>query len=650
MRQMERVIGSRAFAKAARSQRLLEYLVAASLEEPPQTIKEYTLATEVFDRDPSYDPAITATVRVEAGRMRSRLREYYYDEGKNDPVLIEVPRGGYKVVVTMRPIEIQKPSLHIAEVSEPLTGPEEGVDVPPGSGNFIGSAAKVSQPIAPSTSVARHSVRLYAVPTLVCGVLLAVGVWSWAKQRTHQPAIQSMAVLPLRNLSGDPGQEYFADGTTDELITQLARLPNLRVVSWNSALQEKNTNKSLRVIGAELHADAIVEGSVARSGESVRINAQLIDTRTDEHLWAGSFEGRANDMVGLEDTAAREIVAHMRSVVAPGVRPPEERPAPATTSPAAHEAYLRGRNYFDKRDSLASEREFRHAIELDANYAAAYVGLSLALESQALLGRERWDVVVPRAMAAAEKALQLDPDNGDALIARGSLEAQFFWDWDATRRDLTRGVALSPNDSFGQMMLAIYFDALGQTDEAVKHMQRAVEIDPLSFYMARHYGSTLFFARRYDEALRQLKYAGEMYPAPTGTLNHWITDVYAKKEMYQEAVRYDLLDIPDGTPDANPRRLLATYRTKGWQAYWQMRLDAVRSEQKSDPCRGYVIGLAAIRAGKRDEALEGLKSATDQHCYWMITSRSNPLLDDVRGDARFATILSELHLPDEPRP
>ena len=644
-RQVDRVAGSRVFAKAKRSQRLLRYLVHAALTRPQQVLKEYTLATEVFDRDPSYDPAVEATVRVEAGRMRSRLREYYHEEGKDDPLVIEVPRGGYAVILTVResrperkaPVSVTPDEAELPDVVLVETASAQ-LEIAGDSGR------KETGSALPGRMWTGQRTRWYAAAALICVSLVGYAVWAVSMSEPSRPAVHSLAVLPLRNLSGDAGQEFFADGTTDELITQLARIQGLRVVSWNSALQEKNTSKPLGVIARELRADAIVEGSVARSGDHLRINAQLIDTRTDAHLWAGSFEGSASEAVALEDAAARAIVTHLQTVIpTPGWPAGEHRET--TVDPAAHDAYLRGRNEFDKRDGLASEREFQHAIDLDPGYAPAYAGLALALESEALLGEAPTATAVGRALAAASRSLQLDPENGDALIAQGSLESQFLWDWAAARRDLVRGVGLSPGNSFGQMQMAIYFDALGQPGEAIKHMQTAVDLDPLSFYMARHYGSALFYGRHYDEALRQLQYARNMHPASAATVDHWISDAYEKKGMYADAVRYDLLQMQDKGVPVNQERLLATFREKGWRAYWQARLEVERSTEPPGPCRDYEIGLAAVRAGQRDEALAALRSATEQHCYWMIVSRTSPLLDEVRDDPRFGDVLAALHLP-----
>lgn len=646
-RQTERIVRSQIFTKAKRSQTLLRYLVDATLADPPQVVKEYTIATEVFDRDNSYDPAIDATVRVEAGRLRSRLREYYADEGREDTMLIELPRGGYRVVLTERG-DSPGPSLEVASSSV-------GADMDPAAGAGFSAPGLVEKPhgLARQWTTSVRTWR-YAVPGMILGLML-IGYAGWRLPRVQRPpsGIRSVAVLPLKNLSGDPAQDYFADGTTDELITELARVPELRVVSWNSALQEKDTKKSLKTIAGELRADLLVEGSVSRSGDTVRINAQLIDTKNDDHLWANSFEGPLSDAMALENKVAEQIVIHAQA----GARVVPQR-GPAAGSPArtltvtdlaAHDAYLRGRNYFDKRQSQASAEQFQRAIDLSPGYAPAYAGLAVALQSEALMGEARPEQIIPRAMAAVEKALRLDPNNGDALIARGSIETTFLWTWDAAERDLTRGIALSPNNTYGRMMLSVYLDSVGRPEDAVRQMQQAVEIDPLSFYMARHYGSTLFYARRYDEALRQLEYAREMYPAGAAVVDHWISDVYAQKGQYDEAVRYDLLGLQERYSNQKTRKLLAVYRQKGWRAYWEARFHELHGDD-TDPLYSFEVGFLAARAGHLDQAIAALQHATDEHCYWMGTAGVNPDMDALRGHPGFAALLAGLHLPPSARP
>ena len=493
---------------------------------------------------------------------------------------------------------------------------------------------------------------------MICAAMLGIGI-GIVRHSVHPASvsapIRSMAVLPLRNLSGDPAQEYFADGTTEELIAELARIPNLTVLSWSSVVQEKGGQKPLREIASDLHADAIVEGSIVRSGKDVRINAELIDTRTGKPLWVSSSEGEAADIVGLEDRTAQEIAAHARlAIAAPrpslnGMQPP---------SPAVREACIRGRNYFDKRDGLSSAQAFQQAIDLAPNYAPAYTGLANALASQVLLGQAPSDATVPRAMAAAQRALELNPDDGDALIARGAIELTFLWKWKQAEADLLRGVSLSPSNSYGQMQLAVYYDAQGNVDEAVARMRHATELDPLSFFMARHYGSTLFYARRYDEALAQLQYARSMHPQAQGVVNGWISAVYQQQGKQDKAVQYDLLGLQAEqthsnvalgaeSPQGNVARLLSTYHRSGWSAYWALR-STLLQDNVADSCSVYFKGRVLLRAGRVDQGLSDLRQAASRHCYWTSMLPADPELDPYRNNPAFTAIVAKLGLSPSP--
>ena len=327
---------------------------------------------------------------------------------------------------------------------------------------------------------------------------------------------------------------------TDELITELARIPTLRVVSRTSVMQEKAPRKPLRQIARELNVDAVVEGSVARSGDRVRITAQLIDVRNDKHLWAQSFEGPISDVFSLEDSVAREIASQTRVVLTPAActNVSDKR----RIDPAAHDAYLRGFYFLQKREMDTSAAYFQKAISIDPQYAPAFAGLADALHAKWFSGSSSADVM-PAALSAAKRAIQLDPNCGEGYTALGSIETHYEWNWAEAERNLERGVALSPNSSFAEQWMAIYLDAVNRPEEAVTHMRRAHELDPLSFLMNRHLGSALYYARRYDEALYYLQHAREMEPLKLDWIDGWVSWIYEKKGMQDEAVNAELSNL-----------------------------------------------------------------------------------------------------------
>ena len=477
----------------------------------------------------------------------------------------------------------------------------------------------------------RHLSRLASMAA-VCLVLLTITGWVLAT-RPHSTPIRSLAVLPLDNLSGDVSQEYFAEGMTDELITELARIPNLRVVSRTSVMAGKGSRRSLPDIARRLDVDAIVEGSTVRSGDRIRITAQLIDARSDRHLWAQSFEGSASDVLSLQDSVAQQIAAQARLVLAPAApRPP--------VNPAAHDAYLRGRYFFNKQDISHSLEYFQQAIALDPNYASAYAGYADALDAVATFGFGPPEQVMPKALAAAQRAIQLDPQNGEAYTEIGSIQTIYAWDWAAAEQNLARGVSLNPSDSLAEFKYAVYLDAVGRPQDAVTQMRRALQLDPLSFLVNRRLGATLYLARQYDAALAQFQRAEEMEHSPR-SIDNYLSLIYEQKGQNDNAVQHDLSALHADESQLDTAALLREYRQRGWQSYWRARTQALLATSPR-PCTAYEIGLDDLRVKDLDHAFESFQHAIDSHCYSMALIRVEPLLDSVRHDPRYAALLGRI--------
>ena len=481
----------------------------------------------------------------------------------------------------------------------------------------------------------RRGLRLAAAAA--CLVLLLLTAWLIRRQLRPTAPIRSLAVLPLQNLSGDPGQEYFADGMTDELITELASIRDLRVVSRTSVMADKGSHKTLQQIADELEVDAIVEGSIVRSGDRVRITAQLIDARSDKHLWAQSFEGLSSDILSMQDSVAREIAAQARvALAATPVR------SGGGVNPAAHDAYLRGRYFFDKGDYRRSSDYFQQAVSIEPTYSSAYAGLADALEAGTTFRIGNPAEVIPRAIAAAKHAIELDPANGEAYTALGSIQTLYEWNWTEAERNLTRGIALSPNYSLAEMKYAVYLDATGRPDEAVKHMRRALDLAPLSFFMTRRLGATLYLARDYDGAIEQLRRASELNPDLPSAIDTWLSFAYAKKGMLDEAVDHDLLVLAEW-PKLDVSRLHSIYKQDGWEAYWRARIEAL-SANHDDGCVWFEAGRSYVLAKDIDHAFSSLNRAVDQRCFAIAWLQTDPLLDPIRDDPRYKALLQRVNL------
>jgi TolB-like protein/DNA-binding winged helix-turn-helix (wHTH) protein/Tfp pilus assembly protein PilF len=574
--------------------RLLLYLI----QNRGRLVRKQELLDAVWAEAAVSESALTRSV----GLLRKAL-----DDDSREPRFIEtVPTAGYRF---------------IAQV-------EMAAEFQPGA-----PAAPAQPPAPPATADPRRHLRLGLVAG-GCLLLLIAAAWLVVSRRHAAPAIHSLAVLPLDNLSGDPSQEYFAEGMTDELITQLARIPNLRVVSRTSVMANKGERRSLPEIARQLDVDAVVEGSIVRSGDRIRITAQLIDARTDRHLWAQSFEGPASDVLSLQDSVAQQIATQARFVLAP--------PSPrAPVNPAAYDAYLRGRYFFNKQDMFHSLASFQQAIALDPNYASAYAGYASALDAAATFGIGLPEDFMPKALAAAQRAIQLDPQNGEAYTALGSVQTIYEWNWTAAEQNLTRGISLSPNDSIAEFKYAVYLDAVGRPQDAVTHMRRALQLDPLSFVINRRLGVTLYLARQYDAALAQLQRAAEMERQP-GSIDNYMSLIYEQKGQQDQAVQQDVTALQVDHRQLDTTVLLSMYRQHGWQTYWRARSQALLTASPS-PCTAYEIGVDDLRVNKIGQAFDSFRHALDSHCFDMALIRVDPLFDSVRQDSRYAALLKRMN-------
>jgi TolB-like protein len=541
------------------------------------------------------------------------------DDDSREPRFIEtVPTVGYRFIAVVRVLD-QVPHA-VSRTTSPVAKPSQERD----------------QSTVKSPGIIR------ATLVIVCIVIIIAAI-GWLLQKRVQAArsIRSLAVLPLENLSGDPSQDYFADGMTDELITELARIHDLRVVSRTSVMQDKGTHKSLQQIANELNVDAIVEGSVVRSGDRVRVTAQLIDIRNDKHLWAQSFEGRASDILSLQDSVAAEIASQARVVLMPTSR---QYVRGKSIDPAAQDAYLRGRYFFERQDFLRSEAYFQRAINLEPTYAFAYAGLAEALDAEPTFGLARQENTTPREIAATKRAIELDPGNGEAYTSLGSIQTLYEWNWLEAEKNLKRGIELSPNYSMAEMKYAAYLDAVDHPEEAVTHMRRALSLDPLSFIMTRRLGTTLYYAHQYDEALSVFQRASEMEPNHPGSFDGYIGLIYEKKGMHDEAVAHYLAALPENWPRLDTASLSSAYKRNGWDAYWRARLEELRPFQEDGVCAPYEMGVAYLRLGDRDQAFSQLNRAIDRHCYRVTWLAVEPILDDLRSDPRYSALLQRLNL------
>jgi len=497
----------------------------------------------------------------------------------------------------------------------------------------------------------RRLMLLTATGVLLMLVGAAAGGWFYGRHRatTGTRDINSIAVLPLINLSGDPAQEYFADGMTDELITTLAKINSLRVISRTSAMRYKNVQKPLPEIAQELNVDAIVEGSVSRSGNRVRITAQLIDGRTDRHLWAEDYERSLDDTVAVQNQIARAVVEEVRAKLTPRERLRLSREQ--TVNPVAYEAYLKGRFHWNKRTE--SELKvgidyFERAVAADPQYSLAYVGLA---DSYNILGS--WvftalpaDEARSKAVMYANKALTIDDTLGEAYAAQANAEVLFDWDWARGEAGFKRAIDLNPNYANAHHWYAELLMNLGRFDESIRESYKAKELDPLAPLITASLAERLTVAGRVDQAIKEGTIALELDPnSPMVHVD--LGMAYAQQKNFRQAI--EELSKAVQLSDQNPNFIADlgyVYAAAGERAHAQETLKRLEEISRSRYVPPYQIAAVYAALGEKRKAAAELDKAFKEHSAWMINLRVDPRLESLRSEPEFKRLVKALRFPD----
>jgi len=483
-------------------------------------------------------------------------------------------------------------------------------------------------------------------------VLAASGIWQILRNRHAQSAtsdvtnIHSLAVLPLENLSGDPSQDYFADGMTDELITTLGQMRSVRVISRTSVLQYRAIHKTLPQIGRELKVDAIVEGTVVRSSERVRITAQLIQASEDKHLWAQSYEGDLKDVLALQRDIAEAIAKQIRMTLGQQeqVRTSIEHPI----NIEAYESYLKGEYFLNRfaADSVHKAADyFQRAIEQDPNYVAAYTKLAGSYEILGQMGVIPKKVGHPKAMLLVGKALELNPEFAAAHAVRGWGLLQYDLDFATAGAEFKRAVELNPSGVEGHEGLADYYATVGRVQQAVQEMELAREVDPHGSIVNYDLCLMLYFARRYDAAIAQCKATLDLERRSAVTF--WqLGEIYAAKGMDSEAASAfiqaeELWGIPPPRIAAFQSGNRDSALGERFKTSLQLLGEDIDSREK-DPLN---VAVAYTYAGNTNKALSWLGRAFEVRAYGITYLGVDPTFDRLRPDPRFVLLLRRIGLP-----
>jgi TolB-like protein/DNA-binding winged helix-turn-helix (wHTH) protein/Tfp pilus assembly protein PilF len=483
-----------------------------------------------------------------------------------------------------------------------------------------------------------------AVLVFCAMALTALTVWSalhfaLRPSNATPPKISSLAVLPLENLSGDPGQEYFSDGITDELITDVARLSGVRVISRTSSARYKGTSKTIPQIGRELNVDGVIEGTVVRLGNRVRIRAKLIYAPADQYVWAEAYERDETDILALQAGLAREIAGKIGLELT--AEQHAELAASSAVNPEVHELYLEGRYFWNKRDPSGLHKAvdyFQQAIAKDPNYAEAYVGLA---DAYGLLG------MMPEAQAAAKKALIIDGDLAEAHTSLGLIEPFLDWNWDAGRAHFERAIALNPNYATAHHWYAeAYLMPTGHVDEALAELEKAKSLDPLSAIIATDFGKDLYLARRYDDAILQLRRALELDPNFVSAHN-WLSDTFLEKGMYAEAGAEleKTKSFKEERIYVRQKAYLEARMGKRNEARKALEQSLLLSKGKDISTGAVALVYAAL--GDKDRTFFWLNKACATKSSFVTTLKFWSVFDPIRSDRRFADLLHRVGLKRE---
>jgi TolB-like protein/DNA-binding winged helix-turn-helix (wHTH) protein/Tfp pilus assembly protein PilF len=470
-------------------------------------------------------------------------------------------------------------------------------------------------------------------------VMAGVLAWIFLPSRHGAPPLRSLAVLPFQNLSGDPSQEYFADGMTDELITNLGQISALRVISNGSALSYKGAHKALPLIAQELNVEALVEGSVLRFGDRVRINAQLIRLPADEHIWAHSYEGNIRDTLALQSEVAQAIAQQIGTTLTK--REQTALQTSRSVNPTAYEAFLKGRYFWSKRnreDLSKAIDYFNHAIEIDPLYAEAYSGLA---DTYALAGDWEYGIFSPavafsKAQTSAAKALSLDDSLSEAHTSLAFALDLYGWNWDAAEREYTRALQLNPGYATAHQWYAWHLLVTGRKSEGILQLRRAESLDPLSLIISADLADALCIAHLYDDSIRQSLKTLEI--DPTFAVAHYeLGQAYEQKQLHAKAIAefQKAIDL-GGHNAAFDSNLGYVYAVSGRTQQALSMAEDLRERIGANPSALANIALIYIGLGDRDQAMLWLNKAYDARFNPSILLR--PAFDSMRSDARFTDL------------
>lgn len=477
---------------------------------------------------------------------------------------------------------------------------------------------------------------------IVAAALIAVNVGSWRSRLLggrREPPIRSLAVLPLSNLSGDPQQDYFADGMTDALITDLAKLHDVKVISRTSVMQFKDVRKPLPEVARALGVDGILEGSVQRSGARVRITVQLIRGPSDTHLWAESYERDTHDVLTLQGEIAQAVAREIKVALTPEESTHLTRARPV--NPEAYELYLKGQYHYYKwnpEDFQKAVDYFQKAIDADPHWAPPYAALANTYGWLWIAGALPPQEALPRFSAALKTAQEIDNTLPEVHYTLAASAYYYRWDWEEADREFRHALALDPSLVEARFEYAWFLSSMGRLPEAIAEAQRAVERDPLSVSANLALGSIYSVARQDEKAIAQLQRTAAIEPNDSRTYE-FLCGVYEQKGMFEDAIREygKAMKLWGARPD-ELAGLERAYGQSGASGYWKWKLSEAKRRQVP-----YEIAVVYAQLGDAHQANAWLEKAYEGHAWQMVQLKTFPAWDPVRSDRRFQELLRRMN-------
>jgi len=583
------------------------------LEEPGELVSRDELRDKLWSADTfvDFDHGLNTAV--------NRLREALGDSADSPRFIETVPRRGYRFVAPV--IDLDAP----APPATPLLPVEPVADPTPLSAPRRGGGLLLALGLGMAFAAG-------------AGLLMFRG--RGAQQTPGGPT--RLAVLPFRNVGGDPSQDYFADGLTDELIADLSQVGALRIISRTSVMPYRVGSKRLPEIAKELKVDAVVEGSVLRSGDKVRITARLVDAAADHNLWGESYERDMADILALQREVARSITIGVRVTVTPQEQARLEQPV--RVDPKAYEAYLQGRFAWQTMTTDGLHRGIQameRAIAIDPSYAPAYSGLAFCWW---IMGSAGYEVApqretAPKAKAAALRALELDPNLASAAVTLGMVEIDHDWDFAHGEARIREAIARSPSLADARISYSSYLAAMGRSDEAIAEAERGLDLDPLSVVASQTLGYRLYYGQQYDRALVAFRKALQLDP------HSFVARIGLAQTHWQKGERRSAL----AEGERAFRDSASSPWVLGWLGYaWSANgqpakgreaLATLTSWSEREYVSPFYRAMVEVGLGDRDAAMSALEGAYDDRSGWLLFLNVEPEFDSLRSDPRFLDLL-----------